>query len=313
MVVLQNPDKTSTGRRSPVLPGASRHARHSTVTDWCCWSGRAARGRLASPVHPDGATGVAVRRCHAARSPCRYLPKRAAATARSCSHARSRCASETQRAAQPEPAVENHAARPHHTYVACALSDSHPLECAQRAADPRSAPTSRPGTKTFERSGALILGPGSYTPTGSFGHAFGAKPGPGEWQLDPKRPGSAFSSRTKKGKHPVPITATCAFSHGKKYGDMNLRSTQADVPGNDGRKWGKDARKPPYWHIPFRAYPFEGGEPRGREPGCVAVRHRARSRVCAHTSAPRLLSLSHTHTYTHTYTHTHTPSLVSDL
>ena len=116
-----------------------------------------------------------------------------------------------------------------------------------------------------------MLGPGSYTPTGSFGHAFGARPGPGEWQVDPKRPGSAFSSRTLKGKHPVPITADCAFSHGKAYGDMNLRKLQADVPGNAGRKWGKDARKPPHWHIPFRAYPFEGGEPRGREQGCAAM------------------------------------------
>ena len=44
-------------------------------------------------------------------------------------------------------------------------------------------------------------------------------------------------------------------------------ATQGDVPGSDGRKWGKDARKPPHFHIPFRAYPFEGGEPRGREKG----------------------------------------------
>ena len=137
---------------------------------------------------------------------------------------------------------------------------------AQRAPPPSAS--LGPGSRSFERSGAIILGPGSYTPKWSEGgHAAGGRLGPEQWSIDPRRQNSSFKSQTQKGKLQRPLTADC--NHGRKYGvSANyIKWLQGDVPGAAGRQWGKDARRPPHTHIKSRAYPFEGGEPKGRDVG----------------------------------------------
>lgn len=113
----------------------------------------------------------------------------------------------------------------------------------------------------------MVLGPGSYSPTPGHGHNFGARLGPGEWSIDPRRNSWALKSETIKSPMPRPLTAEC--NHGKTYGISAdyLKWLQGDVPGSKASPWGKNARKPPHFHIPFKPYPFIGGEPKGREKG----------------------------------------------
>lgn len=109
---------------------------------------------------------------------------------------------------------------------------------------------------------SVHVGPGAYD----------CKPGTGQpyykpWLREPTRKTSAFASQTIKGALPRPLTAN--LDHGGDFGisAKYLRHLQGDVPGNKARTWPKGERKPPHFHVPFRAYPSMGGDPRGRSKG----------------------------------------------
>ena len=109
------------------------------------------------------------------------------------------------------------------------------------------------------------IGPGTYDP----------RPGAGQqcwqpWLNDPMRMGSAFASQAEK--CPVPRPLTASVDHGGDFGisAKYLKQLQGDVPGSRAHSWPKGERKPPHFHVPFRAYPSLGGQPRGRSPGLDA-------------------------------------------
>jgi hypothetical protein len=47
----------------------------------------------------------------------------------------------------------------------------------------------------------------------------------------------------------------------------DLSSISGAAPGSRSQGWGRGERKPPHFHVPFRAYPGLLGEPRGRDVG----------------------------------------------
>lgn len=114
-----------------------------------------------------------------------------------------------------------------------------------------------------EESTSNLVGPSTYN---GFQATIG-QPFVREWITEPKRKQSSFASKTEKNPLPRPLTAD--IDHGKDFGERGSRKTTGcgGAPGSRGLPWTQDLRKPPFFHIPFKAYPFEGGEPRGREPG----------------------------------------------
>jgi len=107
-----------------------------------------------------------------------------------------------------------------------------------------------------------LVGPGSYSPSPGCGHPFYTP-----WLREPLRKSGTFASKTQK--TPLPRSLTADVDHGGD-GGINaryLKRTQGDVPGSRAQAWPRGERKPPHFHVPFRAYPSMGGDPRGRSPG----------------------------------------------
>ena len=104
------------------------------------------------------------------------------------------------------------------------------------------------------------IGPGAYDPRPGWGQPYWRP-----WLNDPLRKGSAFASQTVKSKLPRPLTAhvDCLADFGGNY-DKFLHGA---APGSRAQTWSRGERKPPHFHVPFRAYPLDNGEPRGRSPG----------------------------------------------
>ena len=51
----------------------------------------------------------------------------------------------------------------------------------------------------------------------------------------------------------------------------HLQFVQGRMPASQGLTWPKGERKPPHFHVPFRAYPSAGGAPRGRSKGLDTI------------------------------------------
>ena len=101
------------------------------------------------------------------------------------------------------------------------------------------------------------VGPGTYTPLPGLGHPFWQP-----WHSDPMRMGSSFVSKTVKAATPRPVTANVDF-----LADVDMSTVQTSMPSSRGLTWPHGERKPPHFHVPFRAYPSTGGDPRGRSRG----------------------------------------------
>lgn len=101
------------------------------------------------------------------------------------------------------------------------------------------------------------IGPGTYDLLPGVGHPFWQP-----WHIDPMRQQSSFISKTEKAKTPPPPTQNVDF-----LGDADVSVIQGSMPASRGLTWTTGERKPPHFHVPFRAYPSNGGEPRGRSKG----------------------------------------------
>ena len=123
----------------------------------------------------------------------------------------------------------------------------------------RAKPNMLPGQ---EPSTTPLIGPGAYNPKISL-HS--GQPFVREWVSEPKRQQSAFASKTQKTQAERPLTADIDI--GDDFGERGSKKNATAAPGSHGLSWSKDVRKPPFFHVPFKPYPFEGGEPRGREIG----------------------------------------------
>lgn len=121
----------------------------------------------------------------------------------------------------------------------------------------RAPPNMQPGQ---EPSTGELIGPSTYTPKASTGQPFLK-----EWIQDPAREQSAFASKTQKSAMPRSLTADLDI--GKDFGARGSKVVRGSAPGSHGLGWAKGQRTPPFFHVPFRAYPLEGGEPRGRDIG----------------------------------------------
>ena len=132
------------------------------------------------------------------------------------------------------------------------------MSCVFKSRVPqRAKPGALPGQSASTSS---LVGPGAYTPKPGAGQPFWR-----DWLIDPTRQQSAFASRTVKAPIPKPLTADIDI--GTTFGDRGSKKFRGSAPGAYGRSWKGSERRPPPFHVPFRAYPLEGGEPRGREPG----------------------------------------------
>lgn len=102
------------------------------------------------------------------------------------------------------------------------------------------------------------VGPGTYNP----------KPGAGmpcltPWLKEPLRQGSAFASKSQKTPEQKTLAADVEYAPPEAARMSNLPK----APGSAALKWPHGERKPPHFHVPFRAYPSQAGDPRGREKG----------------------------------------------
>lgn len=86
------------------------------------------------------------------------------------------------------------------------------------------------------------------------------------WHIDPVRSGSTFLSKTEKTPQPRPLTANVDFAS-LDVARREVDATLGSMPASRGLTWTSGERKPPHFHVPFRAYPSNGGEPRGRSRG----------------------------------------------
>ena len=102
------------------------------------------------------------------------------------------------------------------------------------------------------------VGPGAYDPRPGIGN-----PAYTPWLRDPMRMGSQFISRTQNRPTPAAITGKVNLTITPKH----IRTVYGASPSSRGHKWPNGERTPPHFHVPFRAYPCEGGEPRGRSIG----------------------------------------------
>jgi len=105
-----------------------------------------------------------------------------------------------------------------------------------------------------ESADAADVGPGSYDPIL-----------PRPWLVEPMRQGSQFASKSqrsmRKGEQPL----------GSDVGYPPASTTEMkylpQAPGSSGISWQCGERKPPFFHVPSRAYPLASGAPRGRAQG----------------------------------------------
>ena len=100
------------------------------------------------------------------------------------------------------------------------------------------------------------IGPGTYDPRPGIGQATW-KP----WLNEPTRMTYSFASRSAKSPLKKPLTADLTHKQ------VPMSVTQGAMPASRGLTWPAQERKPPHFHVPFRAYPSAGGTPRGRSKG----------------------------------------------
>ena len=83
------------------------------------------------------------------------------------------------------------------------------------------------------------------------------------------RKGSTFASKTVKSPMPKPLTADIEVGEKVEFGvgAQYLKHVRGSMPASQGLTWAQGERKPPHFHVPFRAYPSAGGTPRGRSKG----------------------------------------------
>lgn len=79
----------------------------------------------------------------------------------------------------------------------------------------------------------------------------------------------SFISKTVKSPTPRSVTADVDLAADIPGGVSahHLKFVQGRMPASQGLTWAQGERKPPHFHVPFRAYPSAGGAPRGRSKG----------------------------------------------
>jgi len=124
-----------------------------------------------------------------------------------------------------------------------------------------------PGSPTFERSRARVLGPGTYDPPQ---HTWVSTSATNTWVTDPTRPLSSFAcQRPQRSQGRKPITADLDLAHSSQSNDEGaLRRLHTAAPGTRGQKWTVSPRSPPFFHVKSHPYSFGShGEPRDRDEG----------------------------------------------
>ena len=102
------------------------------------------------------------------------------------------------------------------------------------------------------------LGPGAYSPKPGQGC-----PGAASEIIDPQRQSQAFASKSKKAALKKPPGADVDWPPAHVAEMRHLPRG----PGSHPFAWPHGERKPPFFHVPFKAYPGLCGEPRGRSKG----------------------------------------------
>lgn len=115
------------------------------------------------------------------------------------------------------------------------------------------------------------VGPGTYTPRPGTGQPF-LKP----WIAPPQSfhgMSYSFISKTQKTPTPRSVTADVDLAANVPGGVSahHLQFVQGRMPASQGLTWPKGERKPPHFHVPFRAYPSASGAPRGRSKGLDTI------------------------------------------
>uniref|UniRef100_A0A7S2HSV8 Uncharacterized protein n=1 Tax=Haptolina brevifila TaxID=156173 RepID=A0A7S2HSV8_9EUKA len=112
--------------------------------------------------------------------------------------------------------------------------------------------TANPESGGFERSGAMILGPGSYDPN------------PPRWLRDVGRNSTVFAS-TRKQREPLlqSTSSEIDLMHTEDVESMQLNTLFSTSPGASGQRWTASPRTAPYFHARSRPYSFGRDAPRG--------------------------------------------------
>ena len=98
------------------------------------------------------------------------------------------------------------------------------------------------------------VGPGTYSPRAGQGYPF-LRP----WITESASShgmGPSFISRTVKNPTPRPVTADVDVAADLPGGvsAYQLKFTHGAMPASSGLTWANGERKPPHFHVPFRAY-----------------------------------------------------------